>query len=190
MAAIGARYPLFAPFSGEEPEAALPKYGEKVVLGKLVKADVTITNAKGELYADDVLAESVEEFASGTVAMETDDMTLEVGKVIYGATLDEEEKTLTNKGDDVIPYGGLTYVKNIRRKGVPVFKGYFFPKVKASIGNDNAATKGSAITFGTTPVTFTVFQSNEGTWRQMAEFATFAEAKAWCEGKFTAGVGG
>lgn len=183
MAAIGARFPMFAPFEGLEPDAALPKYGEKIVLGRLVKAEVTITNAKGEFYADDVLAEQIEEFASGAVAMETDDMEPKVANIIYGAAYDEETNELTFKGDDVIPYGGLCYIKTLRRKGTAIFKGYYYPKVKAAIGNDSAATRGNSITFGTTPIPFTVFQSNEGTWKQMAEHPTFAEAKAWCDEK-------
>ena len=183
MAAIGARFPMFAPFEGLEPDAALPKYGEKILLGRLVKADVTVTNAKGEFYADDVLAEQIEEFASAAIAMETDDMEPKVANTIYGAAYDEETKALTFKGDDVIPFGGLCYIKSLRRKGVAVFRGYYYPKVKAAIGNDSAATRGNSITFGTTPIPFTVFQCNEGTWKEMAEFPDFAAAKTWCEGK-------
>ena len=41
-------------------------------LAGLVKADLSITLASGQLYADDQLAESVDEFVSGSVAMETD----------------------------------------------------------------------------------------------------------------------
>ena len=55
MAQFGAQYPCFAPFSGDEPAATLPTYGGKVVLGKLVSANLTINLASGELYADDEL---------------------------------------------------------------------------------------------------------------------------------------
>ena len=74
MASFGANYPCFCPVAAE-PENARPTYkGEPVQIGRLVKADLSVTLATGELYADNVLAESVAEFASGSIAMETDDM--------------------------------------------------------------------------------------------------------------------
>lgn len=79
MAQFGAKRPIFAP-TKTTPDNALPTYDyEKVVtVGKLVKADLTVTNASGELYADDALAEKVDMFASGSLALETDDKTDEV----------------------------------------------------------------------------------------------------------------
>ena len=85
MASFGAKNPYFAPIESE-PEGALPVYkGEPVKIGRLVKADLTLTMASGKLYADDELAESAEEFVSGSIAMETDDILDAVASVIYGA---------------------------------------------------------------------------------------------------------
>lgn len=183
MAQFGANYPNFAPFSGDEPASALPTYGEAVTLGKLVNANVTVNLASGELYADDSLAEQVSEFASGTLAMETDDITDEVAAVIYGATKESDGNTLTYGKADTQPTGGLTYYKVLMRNGQKIFKGYFYPKCKAALGNDNAQTRGSNITFGTTSTTFTIFASNAGAWRITEEMKTEAEAKAWCRSK-------
>ena len=57
MAQFGAKRPIFAP-TKTTPDGALPTYDyEKVVtVGKLVKADLTVTPASGEIYADDALA--------------------------------------------------------------------------------------------------------------------------------------
>ena len=110
MAQFGAQYPCFAPFSGDEPAAALPTYGDKVVLGKLVSANLTINLASGELYADDELAEQVSEFASGTLALETDDMTDDVAAAVYGATKaasPSSDKSVTYSKADAQPLGGL-----------------------------------------------------------------------------------
>ena len=64
MASFGAKYPYFCPVKAE-PEDARPIYdGEPVRIGRLVKADLSITLASGQLYADDQLAESVDEFVS------------------------------------------------------------------------------------------------------------------------------
>ena len=186
MAQFGANYPNFAPFQGDEPEAALPSYGDKVTLGKLVSANLTVNLASGELYADDSLAEQVSEFASGTLSMETDDMTDDVAAVVYGATkatTPSTDKSLTYGKADTQPMGGLAYYKVLMRNGIKIFKGYFYPKVKAALGNDNAQTRGSSINFGTVSTTFTIFACNTGAWRITEEMTTEEAAKTWVNTK-------
>lgn len=77
MAEFGAKLPCFQP----EGRAT------GVVLGKLVTANLAVTLASGEIYADDAVAESLSEFAEGALAMETDDMTDAVADTVYGATV-------------------------------------------------------------------------------------------------------
>lgn len=163
MAQFGAKRPVFAPIK-TTPDGALPTYDyeKKVTIGKLVKADLTVTNASGELYGDDALAEKVDMFASGSLALETDDKTDEVQTALHGATKDVESGEVTDSDGDVAPRGGLVYYKVIMRKGIRYFKGIFHPETKAILGNDSAATKGSSITFGTSNTTFTIFRCNSG----------------------------
>ena len=184
MAQFGAKRPIFAP-TATTPENALPTYNyEKVVtIGKLVAANLTVTNASGELYADDALAEKIDMFASGSLELQTDDKTAEVHAALHGAALDEESDEVTDADTDVAPRGGIAYYKVLIRNGVRVYQGVFLPLVNAILGNDTAATKGSSITFGTTSTTFTVFRCNSGAWRVRKEFATEAEAIAWCDTK-------
>ncbi len=190
MAQFGAKYPRFAPIEAQG-EGVLPTYDyEKVVtLGKLIKADLSVTNASGELYADDALAEKIDMFASGTLALDTDDKTDEVHAAIHGATKDTESSEVTDADTDIAPYGGIAYYKVIVRGGVRYYKGVFLPLVKAILGNDSAATKGSSITFGTSSTSFTVFRCNSGAWRVTKEF-TGADAEAaciaWCNQKLGA----
>ena len=177
MASFGAKNPYFAPIESE-PEGTLPVYkGEPVKIGRLVKADLTLTMASGKLYADDELAESAEEFVSGSIAMETDDILDTVASVIYGATV--KEKTVVYNTSDNPPPGGLAYYKKLMRHGKLVFKGLFFPRVKAALGNDAAQTKADSITFGTSATTFTVSNANNGDWRYTEEFETENAALAW-----------
>lgn len=190
MAQFGAKYIKFNPIQ-EEPEGALPVYGEKgpVQLGRLVKADLTVNNASGELYADDELAESLTEFSSGSLAVETDDMEDAVASVVYGCTV--EEKKVHYKVGDAIPEGGLAYYKTLMRRGKKFYKGVFHPRAKAALGNDSAQTRGNSITFGTTSTTFTVFVCNSGDWRITEEFADEAQARAWVDQQLGGGqVGG
>lgn len=187
MAQFGAKRPRFAPVTAE-PTGALPTYDDTkiVTIGKLVKADLSITNASGELYADDALAEKVDMFASGSLALETDDKTDEVHAAIHGATKDTDTSEVTDADTDNAPRGGIVYYKVIIRNGIRYYKGVYLPLVKAILGNDSAATKGSSITFGTSSTTFTVFRCNTGAWRITKEFTgDGAEAAciAWCDAK-------
>ena len=169
MAEFGAKYPCF---KSDTSNAG-------VVIGKLVAANLTVNLASGELYADDTLAEQLSEFSSGSIAMETDDMTDDNASEVYGCTV--SEGLVTYKQGDTPPLGKLAYYKVLMRNGVRKFKGYYYPKVRAAIGNDNAQTRGSSITFQTSQTTFTVFAADDGTWRQTKEFDTEATVKTWVQ---------
>jgi hypothetical protein len=183
MAAFGAKYVNFSPIS-EEAENALPTYEKDGAfsLGALVKADLTVNFASGELYADDKLQEKVDEFSSGSLAVEVDELKDEQAAKIYGATYNEKKEKIDNS-KDTVPAGGLTYVKSILKNNKKIYRGYYYPKVKAQIGSDSAATKSSSITLSTSPITFTIMEADNGDWRHTEEFETDAAAKAWCETK-------
>ena len=177
MASFGTKNPYFAKIKSD-PETWLPIYeGDPVKIGRLVKADLSLTMASGKLYADDGLAESAEEFVSGSIAMETDDILDEVAAVVYGAEV-KDKLVVYNTGDNTPP-GGLAYYKKLMRRGKIVYKGYFYPRVKAALGNDTAQTKTDSITFGTSTTNFTVYNANNGDWRHTMEFDTEDDALAW-----------
>lgn len=171
MAEFGANHPCF------KREGALTG----VVLGKLVSANLTVNLASGELYADDGLAEQLSEFSSGTLAMETDDMTDANAVEIYGCTV--SDGLVTFNKNDTCPRGSLAYYKVLMREGVKYFKAYFYPRVRAALGNDNAQTRGNSITFTTAQTTFTVFCDDNGDWREIKTFNDAESAIAWCEEK-------
>lgn len=185
MAGFGARYICFAPFGESEPADALPEYGTAINFGRLVKSELTVTMASGKIYGDDVLDESVDEFISAALTVETTDLSLEHEAVIFGSTLDSTKKELVDSTEDTIPYGGITYIKVLMRKGQKIYRAFYLPKVKASFYTDSANTKTDSITMASTPLNFTVFEPNVGNWRYRQEFDTFSAAKAWCNGKLT-----
>ena len=84
------KYMAWAPMASE-PDDAAPAYGTGIVLGRAVSTNLTITNAEGELYADDMLAEYVSEFASGELAAEVDNIAVENQAKLYGATYADGE---------------------------------------------------------------------------------------------------
>ena len=59
MSEFGAKHPVFKPNNATNG----------VIVGKLVAANLTVNLASGELYADDGLAEKLEEFSSGKIDM-------------------------------------------------------------------------------------------------------------------------
>ena len=183
MASFGAKYIKFAPVKSEE-SGKLPTYDAAVEIGALVKADLTVNLASGEIYANNMLDERMEEFISGTLAVEVSDMTDEVESTIFGSTL--KEKELIDNTADEIPYGGLGYYKSLTRGGKKLFKAYFYPKVKAIQGNDSAVTKGSSITLSGSPLTFTVFEPDTGDWRYRETFESENEAVAYIDEKLSA----
>ena len=77
----------------------------------------------------------------------------------------------------------LHTTKHSCEKGKKYFKGFFYPKVKAALGNDNAATRGSSITFSTALTTFTVFAPEVGDWRITKTFDNEAAARGWVQSK-------
>lgn len=189
MANFGAQYPIFAPFDGEEPAAALPKYAEGISIGKLVSATLSVTRASGELYADDGLDESVNEFASGTVAMDVNDIEDGVEAKIFGSTQDETEGEVIDSVEDEAPLGGLGYIKVKLRKGKRKYKAFWYPKTKATQGDDAATTKSNSVTLGTESLSFTIMAPNVGNWRYHKTFDSMAAAKAYIESKITPAEG-
>ena len=164
MAEFGAKHPCF--------KSAAKNSG--VVLGKLVAANLTVTLASGELYADDALAEELSEFARGSLAMEVDNLDDDTATEIYGAEATEGEVTY-NK-DDTPPEGVLGYFKTLMVSGAKKYKAFIYPRAKAAIGNDDAQTRGSSITFQTAKPTFTIMADANGDWRKTQTFDTEAAA--------------
>ena len=56
MASFGAKYIKFAPVKSE-PANGLPTYDTAVEIGNLVKAELTVNLASGEIYANNMLDE-------------------------------------------------------------------------------------------------------------------------------------
>ena len=188
---IGAKYPCFAPIA-TEPAGELPTYSTPItVIGELISAALSVTLASGQLYSDDALNISVNDFVSAQVAMVTDGLDDESAKAIYGATIEEEGSLVTYNVGDEAPYGGLAYYCQMKSKtGGAYYKGYFFPKAQAAMGNDSSTTKGSSVTFSTNNTTFTIMKADNGDWMQTEILDSETAAKSWVTTKLTSSTGG
>jgi len=182
MASIGLAYPVWAKITGETA-SALPTYSAGFALGGAIKADLTITNATGQLYAENMLIEDVSEFSSATIALETDNLTLTAQAAIFGAALVNDE--LGFGADDVAPFGGFGYYQVLMVNGVKKYRAFYYPKVKAKFETESASTKGNSITFGSAAITLTVVKPKFGKWRYVKEFDTEEAAKAYIDSKLS-----
>ena len=180
MASIGLKYVAWAQMA-TEPDSAIPTYGTGIELGKAVSANLTVTNAEAELYANDMLAEYVREFVSAELTMEVDNISLQNQATLYGASYADGE--LSVGAEDTAPYGGIGGYQVLMVNGVRKYRAYFFPKAKASMPDWTATTKGQSISFGTQPMNLRIAAPKYGKWYLIKEFDNESAAKAWVDAK-------
>lgn len=188
MAAIGLRNIYFNKIKSEAENAA-PTYetagGGR--LGALVSANMTLTYADGEAYADDKLEDEIHDFVNGLLETELFDLSEEKYAMLFGAT-EGAEGELSESGSDVAVMGGLGYARTIRRKvdGVmkTMWKGYFYTKVQPrKPTSENATTKQGSVTHNYDGISFRIFEANDGYYRHIKTFATEAEYETWIKKK-------
>lgn len=152
MATIGIKHPVYAVISGF-PDGAKPTYNPSKagVLGKAIKADITLNFAEGSLYADDALAEYATKFQNGTITSGYDELTPQKYADILGYRLDATGgSTILRKGaKDKAPYCGYGYFKTKMIDGVTKFQAKVFYKVMFRENGDNAETAAENINFQT-----------------------------------------
>ena len=188
MAAIGLRNIYFNKIKSEAENAA-PTYETTGggVLGGLVSANMTLTYADGEAYADDKLEDEIHDFVNGLLETELFDLSEEKYALLFGAKK-EEGGELSESGSDIANMGGLGYARTIRRKvdGVmkTMWKGYFYPKVQPrKPTSENATAKQGSVTYNNDGISFRIFEANNGVYRTIKSFATEAEYETWIKEK-------
>lgn len=183
-AKVGMKCPMFAPITAEAA-GKLPTYGEKILVGEAISASLTVNMTSGELHGDDALLIKVSDFVSGTIALNTVGIDDDVAAALYGATVDEG-LVVYNAGDSA-PNGGFAYYAPMveAKTNKPYFKGIYFPKVQAAMGNDNSATKAGSVTIQTANTTLTVMKAENGDWMHTEILETEAAALAWVEACLT-----
>ena len=186
MASYGAKYIKWAPFADANPESGngYPKYGKALVMSKLVKVTDNPTYAEGKLYGDDELAEYASEFVENDIDIEVTEITNEMAKGIFGASLAAESEDLVLGSNDAAPYGGLAFICCKMVGGKKSYQGIFFPKNKSAMQGEEYNTKGDSITFGTGKIKLKGSAAVNGAWKVKSKaFPTETEAKAWVDEK-------
>lgn len=190
MAKFGAKHINFAPIK-TEPEGSLPTYDASVNLGALQTVTDAVNFVTGEQHGDDVLQEHVSEFSNITVDVEVAELANVTASAVLGA---EHKAGASNKPgevvhniEDVAPWGGLTALGGKIIGGVHKYYGVFYPKVKAAMQGETFATKSNSITLSGGKLHFNGTAAKNGDFKIVSDdFATEAEAKAWCDAKLGA----
>lgn len=200
MAKIGMRKPRVYPFASSM-NGVIPDSGEvtyessSVSLGKAVSGTLNENRTSSDLYADDSVAEHVEDFTSGTFEVTVDDLDPETRGKVLGANISAVDASKGEVGygaDDTPPYMGYGYIEVKRKGGTTSYVGHFFPAVKGSPASQSWNTKGENIIFNTETITFTVMPLNtEGRrWHFVQKFTSESAADAWINSKAGITVGG
>ena len=193
MASIGLKHPVFSPITRMN-DNAMPTYGTGFVIGKAVKADLTINTIEGSLYADDALAEYASQFQNGSISAEVDEISDNNKVTMFGykkVTGSGGTSGIKKGAKNETVHGGFGYYKTKVVNGTNFYRAtWFFDTVFHETGESNE-TKGENITFSTTAFEGTilpVFGLGDDDWVEETMFSTEAEAISWLHTR--AGISG
>ena len=132
-------------------------YATPTVLAKAISAELSVELAEATLYADDVAAEIVKEFKSGTLTLGVDDIGISVAADLTGAQVDKNNVLIAG-GQDAGSPGAIGFRA---KKSNGKYKYYWLYRVKFGIPAASLATKGDSITFSTPSIEGTVLCRNK-----------------------------
>jgi hypothetical protein len=179
MPSIGFEYGKWAPITSE-PDNALPVYGTGKSLGGAVTGTHTPNFASTPHYSDNILKNQISKFTNGTLTLTVDDVDLQTHAEIYGATFAENQ--VNHKAADKAPFGGASWVETIlTEENEEIYRGYFYPKVKAVRTAKNFNTQQENIELGLTDINFTTFAAKSGDYEIIKDFADISSARAWVD---------
>jgi phi13 family phage major tail protein len=183
MPKIGLKYPVAAKLN----ETSTPNtYSSGMIIGEAITAGISVELARALLYADDKASESVAEFSSGTLTLNTNDLEYSVQSMLLGHTVTTDEdgtEHLTANTADAAANVGVGFYGRVIRKGVYKFRAIWLYKVKFGEPNDDNNTKGESIEFGTPEIEGTVTANSIGNWKEEILATTETKAIEWLNAK-------
>lgn len=186
MAYIGLTTPIFA--LGNYT-AATPTYSKGFICGKAMNTDIDPQYAEGSLFGDNAQAEYDNEFKSANVTLGTTTLPTEAEEVLYGHTVSEDKKEITDSSGDEANYVGMGITTQEKVEGVSKFVAMWMYKVKFQGGKESFKTKGDSIEYQTPSISGVAIaldkadKNGKKPWRDRKIFETEAEAIAWLKTK-------
>ena len=126
-----------------EDASGIETYETPKTLAKAVSAELSVELAEATLFADDVAAEIVKEFKSGTLTLGVDDIGDEVAADLTGAQIDKNN-VLISGGQDA---GSPVAIGFRAKKSNGKYKYYWLYRVKFGIPAASLASISSIVRF-------------------------------------------
>lgn len=143
-------------------ENGVETYGIPKKMAEAMTADLSVSVAEANLYADDTLSESVKEFSKGTLKLGINDLIPETLAELLGQKLDQNKVVWAGK-DDEPPYVAIGFrAKKMRG----LFRYVWLLKAKFKIPSEKYETEGESIKFNTPEIEadFTT-RKKDGRWK-------------------------
>ena len=177
MAGIGLSKPYYAIYNANNGN---PTYSEGGLIGKATELSLEIEGADANnLYADDGIAESDNQFAGGSLTLSTDDLLPEPMLGILGLKQEEitdeglatqNPKWIVYDDDQAIPYVGFGGIIKKQVNNVPKWVALVLTKIQFANPGISAVTQGESIEWQTKELTATVMRDDSAKhrWQMMS----------------------
>lgn len=190
MPKIGMRHVVAAQIDTDAEVSGQPlSYKAGMVVTRAVAANITYERDENTFYADDVLSESDNSAASGSISIEGSEFLPAARVYLFNVReVEDGENTVYRETSVPSPYIGLGYMTVTIYKGVYTYTAWWIHKMQFALSGDNAKTKGDTIEWQTETAEGSIMgvvidDSGEPAFRDSCEFATAAEAMAWLNAK-------
>lgn len=168
MAIKGLSIPVFGKYNFNSSTKAVT-YDDAVINPKAVSYSVAVEAGENNpLYADNMIAENDRpKFASGTITLETDDLSAAVSKFLLG--LKEYTRTVNSASVTSLLYDddqkgltvGMGIIEEHQMSDVDKYKAVIFKKVTFNVPQDAATTRGAQVSWQTKTLEGVIERSEE-----------------------------
>lgn len=189
MAAIGMKYPVYAPVS-EYTEGSAITYGNGAVLCHAISGTITQNRRDNPLYGDDVRVEEDNGMTDYTIEFEGDKITPAERAALLGYVAHTTSSAVDyyRVTDAESPDVGFGYYRVLEENNEKKIDAYWFHSVKFAMETEEANTKGEQIEWGTTRLSGkgkgVIINADEKVdFYDYMQFATESDAKAWLKAR-------
>lgn len=170
--------------SGNDTET----YAAAKPFAKAISATSSVNTAKVKLYADNGVAEMANEFVSGQLTFNGDDIEDSVEADIAGAEMDPESGAFVNKDTDQPQYVRFGFIIARQKNNVRQYRAVIFPKVMFDVPADDYETKGETIVFKSTTVSAEIMRNKDHAWRIKSAWTTEEAAMTFLDENIAPGA--
>lgn len=162
-------------------DESIPSYSEGIMTDRPISYAFSPNTSEANLYAGDVLAESLKELTGGGITLGSAEFDYDCQKLLLGRTMNGNE--LVTNVNDKAPYVGVGLFGKVMRLGTVRYRCIWFYKVIFSEPSDEVNTKGQTTEFQTGKIEGTIMPINGGDLKTETIVDTEADAIAWLKGK-------